>query len=82
MCPQPMIASRNTEAGHVVVDNGEKSRLPIQRSPYGSDQTEHGYADNEGDIQPVDVLVPVRSCQLGVCNVRFLWVIALISVGL
>ena len=82
MCPQSVITSCYTEAGEVVVDNGEEGCLPFQRCPDGSDQTSDRYADDQTDIQPVDMLPPICSCHLGVCDVWFSWVIALISVGL
>lgn len=51
--------SCDTHSGHEVVDDGPDSRLPLQRGPVGGDAAVEGDADDEDDIEPVDVLVPV-----------------------
>ncbi len=43
----------------VVVDHSEQCCLPVQGSPQSDNETDDRDPDDEKDIQPVDMLVPV-----------------------
>ena len=60
----------DTEPGHEVVQNGPDGRLPVQRRPESHDAAHHGKKDDEGDVEPVDVLVPVGPGQGSLGDVR------------
>lgn len=72
-----MVAGRNAQTGPVVVDDGPDGGLQLQRRPVGRDEAAQGNEDDEGDIEPVDVLVPVgpRDGQVG--DVWLLGIVAL-----
>ncbi|KAI6876604.1 Acyl-CoA [Hortaea werneckii] len=76
--PQPVVAGGDTEAGSEVVRNCPDSGLPPQRRPRGGDETSDGNADNEDDIEPVDMLVPVFLGQRRLGDVWLLRVIVLV----
>jgi len=57
-----MVTGSDSEAGEEVVCDGEKGRLELERNPEGGDQAGKGDEDDEGGIQPVDVLIPVLQC--------------------
>lgn len=46
-----MVASRDTETGPEVVDDGPEGSLPLERCPEGSDATGEGDSDNEGNLK-------------------------------
>ena len=77
-----MIASSDTEAREEVINHSKQGSLPFERRPDGSDQASDGYPHNQTDVEPVNVFPPVCSRHLGVCDVWFSWIIALISIGL
>jgi hypothetical protein len=77
-----LLTSCNTEASHEIVRNCPDGCLQLERCPVGCDETVDWKANNEGDIQPVDVLVPVglRNGLLG--DVRLLGIVLLVAVRL
>ena len=77
MCPQPMVTCGDAETSGIIIENGEDSGLEVERSPDGLDQSVKRDEDNEGDVKPVDVLVPVfpRHGYLG--DVLQIWVVGL-----
>lgn len=55
----PKLTSCDTETGVEVVDDSKQGRLPLQLHPVCGDEADHGHNDDEGGVEPVDVLVPV-----------------------
>jgi len=75
--PKAVVSSSDAEASVEVIDDSEHGRLPRQRDPVGADESNQGNDQNEGCVEPVDVLVPVgQSDRLG-CDVRLLAVVGL-----
>ena len=68
--PQTMVASGDTETSCEVVSNCPDGGVTVERSPPGLDQTQEGNANNQEDVEPVDVLVPVGLGHGGVGDVR------------
>ena len=56
-----MILGQHTDshAGEVVVGNRKDQRLRVQRHPVRRDQTRERDEDDEGRVQPINVLMPV-----------------------
>lgn len=77
-----MVACCDTETSHEIIGNRPESGLELERHPKSLDAAINRYADDEGDIQPVDMLVPVRSGHGSFGDVRFLGVIFGVSVWL
>ena len=80
MGPQSMVSSCDTKTGCKVVGNGPQSGLQIQRSPDGLNTAIEWYANNEGDVEPVDVLVPVRLGDWCFSDVHLLRIVLGVSV--
>lgn len=78
MCPQTVVAGGDTEASGKVEGDGPDGSLEVERCPVGGDETAHGNANDEDDIEPVDVLVPVLLCHGSLSDVRLLGVIGLV----
>lgn len=55
-----MIACCDTETSGEVVGNGPDCSPKLERDPVGLDAAVEWNANNQGDVQPVDVLVEVR----------------------
>lgn len=55
------LTSSDPEACHEIVDVGEQSRLPIKWHPEGLNAPVQRHADDQGDVQPVDMLIPIGS---------------------
>jgi len=68
--PQTMVASSDTETGCEVVCNCPDGGVAVERGPPSLNQTQKGNANDEEDIEPVDVLVPVGLGHGGVGDVR------------
>ena len=81
MCPQSVISSCDSQTGGEVIQNGKDGCLQVQRRPPGLDAAVYGNANDEGDIEPVDVLVPIRLGHGRLCDVWLLGVIFRASVG-
>lgn len=81
MCPETMVSCCNAQASCEVVSNGPNGSLEVQRSPVSTDETDHRNADNEDDIQPVDVLIPICFGDGLICNVWLLGIVLRIAVG-
>ena len=67
-----MVTGCDTETGHEVVDEGPDGGLPLERSPVCLNDTIEWNTDNESDIEPVDVFVPVEPGHRLVGDVRLL----------
>jgi len=70
-----VISSSYTEAGSEVVQDSPDGSLELERDPESLDAAIDGNAHDESDVEPVDMLVPVRSRHRGFGDVRFLGVI-------
>ena len=57
----------DTETGEVVVGDGEDKGLGLESDPVGGDETGEGHEDDEGGVQPVDVLV----CEGDIVSILF-----------
>lgn len=53
------LTSCDSQTGVEVVDDGEDGRGQLERHPVGGDEAQQGDEDDEGGVEPVDVLVPV-----------------------
>lgn len=80
--PQSMVAGGNTETSEKVVDDCPDGSLPAERCEASSNATRQRDATNEGEIEPIDVLVPVTPGHGGVGDVRLVWVVFWVSVWL
>jgi len=80
--PQAVVAGGNTEASGEVEGNGPDGSLQVERCPVGGNEAAHGNANDEDDIEPVDVLVPVLLCHGSLSDVRLLGVVGLVPDGL
>ena len=76
-----MISRCDAEAGCEVIGNSPDGRLELERYPKGLYAAAEWNADDEGNIQPVDVLVPVCTGHGRFGNVWLLWVILGVSIG-
>lgn len=77
-----MVASGDAEAGEKVVYHSPESSLPSERSEGRSDTSSQGDTADKGNVEPVDVLVPIAPGHWRVCNVRLIWVVFRVSVWL
>ena len=67
--------SSDAETGHEVVGKGPDGGLPVQRSPVGHDHTVDWNTDNESDVKPVNVLIPVRGSHWKLSDVWLRWIV-------
>ena len=77
-----MVACCDTETGHEIVGNSEDGGLEQKRCPKSLNAAVQRNADNEGDIEPVDMLIPVCFGDGSVGDVRLFWIIFCASVWL
>lgn len=82
MCPQPVVPCRDSKTCGEVVCHRPQRGLEVQWYPNGLNEAIYGDAHDEGDIEPVDMLVPIllRDGRFG--DVRFLGVVLCVSVWL
>lgn len=57
----------DTETGEVVVDDREDEGLGLEGDPVGGNETGEGHENDEGGVQPVDVLV----CEGDIVSIMF-----------
>lgn len=69
-----LLTSCDAQSSEEVVDDCPDSSLQLQRHPESLDTAGDGNADDESDVQPVDVLVPVLASHLSIGNVHLLGV--------
>lgn len=62
-----------------VVHNGKDGGIEAEGNPVGRDEANHGNDDDEGGIEPVDVLVPVGPGHRGVGDVHLGGIMAVAS---
>lgn len=77
-----MVAGSDTKTGREIVGNGPDGGRKTERRPVGSDEASNRNTDNEGDVEPVDVLVPILSRDREISDVRLARVVGLVSVWL
>ena len=65
----------DTKTSHEIICHGPDRRLPLQRHPPSLDQTIDRYANDECDVQPVNMLVPVGLGDGGLSDVWFLGIV-------
>ena len=82
MCPESVVTCRDTKAGGEVVGYCPKRCLELERNPDSLNEAIHRDADNESDIKPVDMFVPVLFCDGSLGDVRLLGIVLWISVWL
>lgn len=82
MCPESVITCGDAQTGGKVIQNGPDGGLCLEGDPEGLDTAIQGNSDDEVDVEPVDVLVPVGACHGGVGDMDLLGVIGGVSVGL
>ena len=72
----------DTKTSCKVVGNSKDCCLPLQWSPPSLDKSIDGDPNNQGDVQPVDMFVPVGFGHGSVGNVLFLGIVGFVPVGL
>ena len=82
MSPKSVIAGGDTEASGEVVQYSPEGRLPFEWCPQRSNASDDRNADDEEDIEPIDVLVPVLPRHWRLRDVWLLRVILLVPHGL
>ena len=80
--PKSVVTSGDAEASSEVVKTCPDGGLEEERSVGGTNEAKHRDANNQSDIQPVDMLVPIIPRNGSVGDVRFLGIIALVAVWL
>lgn len=66
------LTSSDSDASHIIIGNGPDGSLELERDPAGLDQAIERNEEDEGDVKPVDMFVPVRQIDRCVRDVRFL----------
>src|SRR5271154_5525390 len=74
--------SCDTKAGHEVICDRPDSGFPSQWRPICCDEPIEGNKNNESDIEPVDMLVPIRSGDRLIGDVRLLRIVFLVTIWL
>lgn len=69
-----LLTSCDSQSSEEVVDHCPNGGLQLQRHEESLDTSGDGNADDEGDVEPVDMLVPVLASHLGIGNVHLLGV--------
>lgn len=59
MCPEPVVARSNTQASPEVVDDCPDSCWDLQLGIKSSEAAQDGNDQNQGRIDPVDMLMPI-----------------------
>lgn len=77
-----MVSGSDAQTGGEVVGHSPDGRLRSKRNPKGGDAAVKRNENDQRDIEPVDVLVPVRLGDGSLGDVDFLRVILGVSVGL
>lgn len=72
----------DTKTCHEVVDNRKQRRSPLQRDPKGLDRAIERNCNDESDIEPIDMLVPVGLCYGHIGDVGFPRIVRFASIWL
>jgi len=79
--PQSVISCGNAQAGGEVKGYSPYGSLELERNPEGLDAAIEWNAENEGDIEPIYMLVPVCACDGRFSDVWLLRVVFGVAVG-
>lgn len=71
----------HAETAHEIIDDGKHGRLPLEMDPPGLDEAIQRNTDDQNDVEPIDMFVPVGLGHGDLGNVLFLGVIRLVPVG-
>ena len=82
MCPEPVITSSDAKASTKVVYDAEDRCLKSQLGPKSGHQPGERQADNQGSIEPIDVLVPILAGDGQIGDVWLFGVVGLVAVRL
>lgn len=74
--------SCDSQTRHEVVCKGPDGCLPLQRGPVCRDHAIDWNSHDEGDVKPVDMLVPIGAGNGLLGDVRFLGIVFLVAVWL
>jgi hypothetical protein len=77
-----VIASCDTETSHEVICYSPDGGLELERSPIGSNEAVDGNSNNQGDVEPIDMFVPIRLGDGLLGDVRFLGIVLLVTIWL
>ena len=72
----------DTKACHEVVDNGKQGCSPLQLDPKGLDTAIQRDSDNQCDVEPIHMLVPIWLCYGAIGDVRFSRIVGFASIWL
>lgn len=75
MSPKSVISCCNSQACSKVVCYGPHGSVESERSPNSLNTSIERNTNNEDNVEPVDMLVPVRFRDWGLGNVDFLWIV-------
>lgn len=59
MRPETMVPGSDAETSEVVVEDGEETCSPLERSKHGANEAHGGRDGEDGETEPVDLLVPI-----------------------
>lgn len=65
-----MLTSSDANSSQKIVPNSKDGGLELQRDPVGVDEAVYRHEDDKGDVEPVDMLVPVRERDGSVCDMN------------
>lgn len=76
------LTSCDSKTGHEVIRDGPNSSLPLERRPVRSNESIDRNSNNESNVEPVDVFVPVRLRNWLLSDMRFLGIVLLVTIWL
>jgi hypothetical protein len=79
---QKKLTSGNTQSCHEIVGNRPDSSLPLERCPVRCKESVDRNSNNESDIEPIDVFVPVGLGNRFLGDVRLLGIVSLVAIWL
>lgn len=82
MCPQTVVSCGDTKAGSKVIDNGPNECRKTKRSPGSVDESDDWDNEDEDDVKPIDVLVPILFRHWLIGDVWLAWAVFLVAIWL
>ena len=82
MCPKTVIPCCDTETSSEVVCYSPDGSLQLERNEEGTDAAIERDHHNESDVEPIDMLVPIRLGDRFLCDVFLLGIIFRFSIWL
>ena len=76
------LTSCNTKTSHEVISDGPDGSFPLERRPVRRNESIDRNSNDESNVEPVDVFVPVRLGDGLLSDVRFLRVVLLVTIWL